>query len=152
MRKLPEVEDATALMTEAAEWSVVRWLKEKKRVRKTADKANSALDALNNEIKASWDDTLKAAYQQVTAPSNDPTKALNADPALIHLAKIIRRADDLARRARMDAEDTFDEAERQLSARLAREGCRKAIVSWELHEIANRKAEAALASAKQPGV
>ncbi|MGZ4819106.1 MAG: hypothetical protein ACXVZJ_10800, partial [Terriglobales bacterium] len=59
-------------------------------------------------------------------------------------AKAVKKADDAAHRARMDAEDTFDEAERQLSTRLAREGCRKAIASWELHEEAIRKAEAAL--------
>jgi hypothetical protein len=48
-----------------------------------------------------------------------------------------------AERAHLDAENTFDEAERQLSTRLAREGCAKAIASWELHEAAIRKAEAA---------
>jgi hypothetical protein len=44
----------------------------------------------------------------------------------------------------MDAENTFDEAERQMSTRLAREGCSKAIASWELHEAAIRKAEVAI--------
>jgi hypothetical protein len=42
----------------------------------------------------------------------------------------------------MDAEQTFDTAEKQLSTALAREGCRKAIRSWELRERAIRKAEA----------
>ena len=51
MRKLTEVEEAKALMTEAVEWSVMKWLREKKRVRKAADKANDALDALEQEIK-----------------------------------------------------------------------------------------------------
>jgi hypothetical protein len=46
----------------------------------------------------------------------------------------------------MDAEETFDEAERQLSTSLAREGCRKAIQSWELHEKAIRRAEALVPS------
>ena len=59
-------------------------------------------------------------------------------------ARQIKQADDQAYRAHMDAEDTFDEAERQLSTRLAREGAAKAILSWELHESAIRKAEAAL--------
>ena len=54
----------------------------------------------------------------------------------------IKEADDEAHRARMEAENTFDEAERQLSTQLAREGCQKAIRSWELHERAIRKAEA----------
>ncbi len=110
-QKIAEVEEAKALMTEAIEWSVVRWLREKKRVRKTADKANAALDRLVEQAKAESHEDIKAAY-----------------------------------RVRMDAEDTFDEAERELSARLAREGCKKAIHSWELYERAIRKSEAATKS------
>ena len=58
----------------------------------------------------------------------------------------IKDADDTARRARMHAEKTFDDAERQLSTSLAREGCKKAIHSWELHEKAISKAETAMES------
>ena len=43
--------------------------------------------------------------------------------------------------SRLDAEGTFDEAERRLSAAVAREGAQKAIASWELREKAIRKAE-----------
>ncbi len=132
MRKLAEVEEAKALMSEAKDWSVMRWLREKKRVREAADKANDALDALNRETKASWSEELKAAY-----------KGNTADPQVERFVKDVKRADEEARRARQDAEDTFDEAERQLSAAMAREGCRKAIYSWELHEKAIRKAEGA---------
>jgi hypothetical protein len=45
----------------------------------------------------------------------------------------------------MDAESTFDEAEKQLSTALAREGCRKAIHSWELFEKAIHLSEGAAA-------
>jgi ribosomal protein S21 len=48
--------------------------------------------------------------------------------------------DDEAYRARVKAEETFDNAERQLSTSLAREGCRQAIQSWDLYEKAIRKA------------
>ena len=146
MRKLTEVEEATALMTEAVEWSVVRWLREKKRVRKAADKANAALDALEKETKELWDDDLKAAYRELVAPANDraKNKIEPAETKITQLAKAVKKADDAAYRAHMDAEDTFDEAERQLSTRLAREGSRKAITSWELHEAAIRKAEQAV--------
>lgn len=145
MRKLREVEEAKALMSEAVEWSVVKWLKEKKRVRKAADTANDALDALNRETKQSWSEELKAAYQQ--SASTAVTKAKNSednDSPAMKIAKSVKKTDEAAHRARMDAEATFDEAERQLTARLAREGCRKAITSWELHEAAIRKAEGAL--------
>jgi hypothetical protein len=53
----------------------------------------------------------------------------------------VKNADDEAEAARLDAEDTFDEAERKLSTGMAKEGARKAIESWELKEKAIRKAE-----------
>ena len=153
MRKLTEVEDAKALMTEAVEWSVMKWLREKKRVRKAADKANDALDALEQEIKRSWSSELTAAYDELLPASSNaaagrqPQMKKDTDsipPETRLAARQIKQADDQAYRAHMDAEDTFDEAERQLSTRLAREGASKAIASWALHESAIRKAEAAL--------
>ena len=52
-------------------------------------------------------------------------------------------ADKLAYNARMDAEDIFDEAERKLSASLARQGAFKAIEAYDLREKSIRRAEAA---------
>jgi hypothetical protein len=141
-------------MTEAMNWSVVRWLKEKKRVRKTADLANACLDRLDQEIKARWSDELKAAYSDLGAKTGGAQQRQhkespqNIDPQVKLLAKRVKEVDDEAYRARMDAEDTFDEAEKQLSTRLAREGCRKAIGSWELHEQAIRRSETAIGATK----
>ncbi len=145
MEKIPEVEAAKTLMTEAVSWSVMKWLREKKRVRKTADQANAALDKSNQAVKDRWPDSLTVAYQSlvaVTVPNQPATLSPTIDPQSSLSAKKVKEADDAAYRARMDAEETFDEAERQLSTSLAREGCRKAIQSWELHEKAIRKAEA----------
>ncbi|MBZ5654086.1 MAG: hypothetical protein LAO56_02280 [Acidobacteriia bacterium] len=155
MRKLIEVEHAKALMTEAMNWSVVKWLSEKKRVRKTADLANAALDRLDQEIKTHWSDEMKAAYSELGAksegaggrPHKQPSESI--DPQIALLAKRVKEADDEAYRVRMDAEDTFDAAEKQLSTRLAREGCRKAIDSWDLHEQAIRKSEAVMGATKE---
>lgn len=121
MGKLAEVETAKAVMTEALEWSVIKWLREKKRVRKVADRANESLDRRLEDLRAQWDGELLAAYREG-----------NGD------ARKLRQAGEQAYRARMDAEATFDEAEKQLSTALAREGCRKAIHSWELYERAIR--------------
>lgn len=66
------------------------------------------------------------------------------DPEAKLTAKKIKDADDEVYRSRMDAEKTFDEAEKRLSTSLAREGCRKAIHGWDLHEKAIRKAEAVI--------
>jgi len=154
MRKLTEVEDAKALMTEAMNWSVVRWLKEKKRVRKAADLANAALDRLDQEIKARWSDELKAAYGELGGNSGGgeqrPHKQTSpsVDPQVMLLAKKLKESDDEAYRVRMDAEDTFDEAEKKLSTRLAREGSQKAIDSWNLHEQAIRQSEAVIGATK----
>ena len=143
MRKLPEVEEAKALMTEALEWSVMKWLKEKKRVRKTADRANDALDQLSKETKLLWPNELRSAY---AALAQNTSRGDPPDGAIPNAVKQMKRADDEALRARMDAESTFDEAERQLSTSMAREGCRKAIYSWELHEKAIRMAERLISS------
>ena len=59
MRKLIPVEEATALMNEAKEWSVWHWLLEKGRVRAAADRAVDALGEAEKEVKASWSDDLK---------------------------------------------------------------------------------------------
>jgi hypothetical protein len=138
VRKLPEVEEAKALMTEATEWSVMKWLREKKRVRKAADRANDALDELSEQTKLLWPSELRAAYGSLAQDAN-PGKQPDAEAP--HAVKQVKRADDESFRAHMDAESTFDEAERQLSTSMAREGCRKAIYSWELHEKAIRMAE-----------
>jgi hypothetical protein len=149
MEHLPEVETAKALMTEAVAWSVMKWLREKKRVRKTADEANAALDQLSLALKQQWPDQVRAAYASLASPVNGPKirgngKAQAIDVQALNLAKKVKHADDEANRARADAEETFDKAERQLSTALAREGCRKAIYSWELHEKAIRHAQAVL--------
>jgi hypothetical protein len=158
MLNLIEVEKAKTLMTEAVHWSVIRWLAEKKRVRKAADIANDALDALDKEVKASWSDELKAAYdelppieasaEQVRPQQKDKEKRVSIDPEIRHLAKSIKQADEEAYRAHMDAEDTFDLAEKRLSTSMAREGTRKAILSWELHEKAIIKSKAAIRAGK----
>lgn len=145
MHKILEVEQARALMTEAMEWSVMRWLREKKRVRKAADQANAALDEMNRNVKESWGHELRAAYKELdstkgaSGASHSQQTAISPDTR--ELARKVKEADDQAHEARMDAERTFDEAERLLSTSLAREGCKKAIRSWDLHEKAIRRAE-----------
>ena len=148
MEKIPAVEAAKMLMNEAVSWSVMKWLREKKRVRKAADQANAALDQLNQSVKDRWPDSMRVAYEGLAAPGSGKATAriprtarsTAIDPQLS--ARKVKEADDAAYRARMDAEETFDEAEKQLSTRLAREGCGKAILSWDLHEQAIRKAKA----------
>jgi hypothetical protein len=157
MSNLKEVEDAKALMNEAVNWSVMRWLAEKKKVRKAADLANAALDALDKQLKDRWSDELKTAYNQlpqtpgIPEPSNSQPqgkKKTVIDPAMTLLAKSIKQTDEAAWAAHMDAEDTFDRAEKRLSTSMAREGTRKAITSWELHEKAILKIQNALSTAK----
>jgi hypothetical protein len=136
MQKLSEVESAKALMTEAMSWSVMKWLREKKRVRHAADKANAALDTLNCAVKEQWTKADQTGYESRLAQSSNGIFGENAARLLAH----VKEADEKARNARMDAEAMFAKAEKQLSIRLAREGCRMAIHSWELQEQAIRRA------------
>lgn len=135
-------------MTEAMKWSVMKWLREKKNVRKTADEANAALDRLNREVKQRWPDRLRSAYDALDAqtPSRgnghqhqQPPPAI--DPETSALAKKMKDANDEAYRARAIAEEAFNEAEKQFSTRLAREGCLKAIRAWDMLEEVIRKGE-----------
>jgi len=134
MRKLPAVEEARALMTEAQDWSVWHWLTDKRRVRATADRATEALGELEKKVKAGWSDELRKAA------GNGHLRSL--DPELKSELQQLKEAEETAETSRLDAEATFDEAERRLSANMAREGAQKAITSWELREKAIRKAEA----------
>lgn len=150
MEKLRAVENAKALMTEAIAWSVMKWLREKKTVRKIADQANAALDQLDRAVKDRWPDDVRVAYYALVAQAKGTATVQGqqkpasppADQRAILTVRKAKEADDEAQRARIDAEETFDTAEKQLSTAVAREGCRKAIRSWELHEEAIRKAEA----------
>jgi hypothetical protein len=131
MAKLIEVEKARALMLEAIDWSVMKWLTEKKRVRRTADKANEVLNSVELEIHAQWSPGFKAAYEKSGAVSQENGR----------LARKIREEHDAANRLRLQAEDTFDAAEKRLSTAMAREGCRQAIEGWDHHVEAIRLAE-----------
>jgi hypothetical protein len=155
MQKLIPVEEAKALMNEAKDWGVWRWLLEKRRVRAAADKAVDTLAEAEKKVKASWNDDLKKAYRELEAlaslDSNPRAKrqyekakeeAKDVDPQIKLAVQRVKEADDEAEDARLEAEDTFDEAERLLSASMAREGAQKAIDSWGLREKAIRKAEA----------
>jgi len=154
MRKLAAVEDARAIMTEGMDWGVWRWLLEKRRVREIADQATAALDEADRKVKATWSDELKRAYQELL-DQEKPKRARRHDKEVeIHTisqeirltAKRVKEADDDAERTRLDAEDSFDEADRRMSTDLAREGCRKALETYDLRESAIRKSEAAARS------
>ena len=152
MEKLSVVEAAKVLMNEAMTWSVMKWLREKKTVRKTADQANAALDQLSHTVRERWPKEIRAAYESLTVHTaattahRQPVTLPDRDLEASLIARKSKESDDEAYRARMDAEETFDKAEKQLSTSLAREGCRKAIHSWDLHEKAIRKAEAIILS------
>jgi hypothetical protein len=138
MRRLVAVEEAKALLTEAIDWSIWRWMTEKGRVREVADRGTASLDEAAEATKASWSSDLKKAYRNLEEGQNH-----RVDPKIKAAAQRVKEANDEAYRARMDAEQTFDEAERRLSASMAREGARKALLAYDLREKAIRKAEAA---------
>jgi hypothetical protein len=156
METLPEVEQAKKLMSEAKEWSIWRWLSEKSRVREMADKGTAAQDRKEKEVKARWSEELKNAYAELTvAPGDDDDPFAAAEHEFLkqgaqalpeHIraaAQRVKEADDAAQRARITAEETFDRAERRLSAGIARQGAEEAIAAYDLRYAAIREAEAA---------
>lgn len=110
-----------------------------------ASAQSASLDRTEKKIKAAWPDELRKFYRQVGARVAED----GADP-IHHAVAAVKKADDAAYDARMDAEATFDEAERRMSASMAREGAQKAIDAYGLHEQAIRKAEAVARHKIQP--
>jgi len=158
MKKLEAVEQARALFNEAKDWSVWRWLTQKPRVRRTADHATDSFDEYEKEVKKSWCDGLKKAYAELeveaeaagdgsaaTRRRHDKASeaAKDVDPEIKAAARRVWQADKEAYDVRMDAERIFDEAEKRLSASMARDGSRRALESYDLREKAIRKAEVA---------
>jgi hypothetical protein len=154
MKKLEAVEEARAIMTLGLDWGVFKWLMEKPKVRKIADRATEALNDAEDKVKATWSDELKLAYNYLATQEDDDSgkakkgskgKALpkDVDADALAIAKGIYEADEETETMRLDAEDTFDEGEKKLSVGMARDGARKALATYDLHEKAIRKAEAA---------
>lgn len=155
MKKISAVEEARAIMTEGIEWGVWKWLMEKKKVRAVADEARAALDDYEMKTKLAWGDDYKIAYNQLVSENGNgngkrprkPSKS-NGHPAgkindakILAAVKRIAEADDGAYNAHEDAEEVFADAERKMSTAMAREGARKALEAYDLHEAAIRKAE-----------
>ena len=156
MQKLEAVETARALMAEGCEWGVWRWLFEKSRVRRAADRATDALAAAHAKVKSAWSDDLKSAYAELAAEAaleRDPKakrqyekakrEAAQVDSKLKLAVKRVKDAEDEAGRAVEESEALFEEAERRLNAGLARQAAQKALESYDLREKAIRRSEAA---------
>ena len=137
MHKLAPVEDAKTLFHEAKDWSVWRWLIEKRRARSTADAAWEALEACEGKVKAGWNEDWQQAYGH---PKSKRFAAL--DPEVRAALDRLYKDDDEARQARDAAEAQFDEADRRMSTSMACTGAQMAIDAWEMREKVIRKAEA----------
>jgi hypothetical protein len=157
MEKLAEVEEAKTLLTVAKDWSILKWLTEKKRVRAVADRGTAALDERERVIKSRWTNERRNAYATLwpaVSEEDDPFAAADLEfsrqqaggipPELLAVAERVKNADEIATKARLCAEDTFDRAERQMSASLARQGAEEALEAYELRYIALEEAEKAL--------
>jgi hypothetical protein len=151
MRKLEAVEESRAIMTQGKEWGVFKWLMEKRKVRGIADRATAALNEAEDKVKATWSDDLKRAYNFLATQNGDAGKGKKAtkgeatafDPEILAIAQKVLEADEETERQRLEAEDTFAEGERRMSTEMARQGAGQALATYDLHEKAIRKAEAA---------
>jgi hypothetical protein len=116
MQKLAAVGEAKALFQEATDWGVWRWLTEKRRVREAADAAWEALEECERKVRAGC-----------------PREAIRK----------LKELDEQTHKLRIDAEAQFDEADRRMSASMAREGSQMAIEAWSAREKFIRKLESA---------
>jgi hypothetical protein len=137
MQKLAPVENAKTLFNEAKDWSIWRWLIEKKHARTTADTAWEALEACEEKVKTGWTEDWQQAYGH---PKSKRYAAL--DPEVKAALERLHEDDESARQARDAAEAQFDEADRRMSSSLACVGAQMAIDAWEMREKVIRKAEA----------
>jgi hypothetical protein len=137
MHKLAPVEEAKTLFNDAKDWSVWRWLLEKKRARTTADAAWEALEACEAKVRAGWTEEWRQAYGH---PKSRRFAALDSE---VQAALERLHADDEeSKQARDAAEAQFDEADRRMSTSMACVGAQMAIDAWEMREKVIRKAEA----------
>ena len=137
MHKLAAVEEAKTLFNLAKDWSVWRWLTEKKHARTTADAAWAALEACEEKVKAAWAEEWQQAYGH---PKSRRHAAL--DPEVRAALERLYEEDKEARQAHDAAEAQFDEADRRMSTSMACTGAQMAIDAWEMREKFIRKAEA----------
>ena len=143
MRKLAPVEEAKTLFQEAKDWSVWRWLTEKKRARRTADAAWEALEECEGKVREGWEEEWQQAWKDLSVNGRPKSRSARAlDPELKAALEGLHGFDVEARQARDAAEAQFDEADRRMSASMAREGAQMAIDAWEMREKFIRKAEA----------
>ena len=66
-------------MTEGMEWGVWKWLTEKNRVREVADEARAALDEQEIQVKQSWPEEYKLAYNDLVAEDERFQASAQAD-------------------------------------------------------------------------
>jgi len=130
------------LFNEAKDWSVWRWLMEKRRARTTADAAWEALDACEEKVKAGWNEEWQQAYRELSNGHSKSRRLANLDPELKEALERLHVADEEARQAHEAAEAQFDEADRRMSSTMACEGAQMALDAWELREKFIRRAEA----------
>ena len=140
MQKLTAVEEAKTLFEEAKDWGVWRWLTEKRRARETADAAWEALDACEKKVVAGWPEDVRRAWRASNGSGRKVSPDVEAE--LLAAAQKLREFDEECNKAHMDAEAQFDEADRRMSASMAREGSQMAIDAWKMRESFIRKMEA----------
>ena len=143
MKKITEVEEAKAIMTEAQDWGMWRWLMEKRKVRLAADSCNDALARAEKRVLESWPEEMRTAYEALAQEQTAKKRHQKIDAEMMDTVRKIKQALDDAERVRLAAEDIFDRADRALSTSMAKQGTFRAIEAWEMREKAIRKAEAA---------
>jgi hypothetical protein len=137
MKRLTAVEEARKLFEGAKAWGLWEWLNEKKRARQTAEAAWEALDRYERKVQASWNEDILHGWRGL----DTGRRTNHLDPAIWRALEDLKKSDAAAHKARMDAQARFEEADREMSALLARQGAQMALEAWTLREEFIRRME-----------
>ena len=143
MHKLAAVEDAKSLFNEAKNWSLWRWLFEKRRARTTADAAWAALEACEEKVKSGWAEEWQQAYLDLSTNGRRKSRRhAGLDPELKAALESLHEADEIGPSGPRRGGSPVRRGRPPPEHRMACEGAQMALDAWELREKFIRKAEA----------
>jgi chromosome segregation ATPase len=142
---LRAVIEAKRLLEETKQWWPWSWAADlnKIKLRSAIETATKALEREVEKAKNSWSREMQRAYRELTVAESRRASTSNIDPEIKRAARKLKDAEDELNLATVQAQKTFDEAERELNPSKAREGALQTAKAIEKHETVLSIANAA---------
>jgi hypothetical protein len=146
---LHAVIEAKRLLDETQQWWPWSWASDlnKIKLRSAIETATRALELEVEKAKNSWSREMQRAYRELTIPESRRVSTRNINPEVKRTARKLKDAEDELNQATLQAQKTFDEAERELNPSKAREGALQTAKAIAQHEFVLSIANAA----RKPG-